>query len=55
MTNKETFTDAVREALAKKQEAARPKAKKSKGKNQQNYGVPVITGAPVRRNTGRGG
>jgi hypothetical protein len=54
MTNKETFTEAVREALAKKQEAARPKAKKSKGKNRQNYGVPMITGAPVRR-SGRGG
>jgi len=54
MTKKETFTEAVREALAKKQEAARPKARKSKGKKRQNYGVPMITGAPVRR-SGRGG
>ena len=50
-----SFSDAVRDALAKKQEAAKPKAKKSKGRNKQSYGVPVITGAPVRRNSGRGG
>lgn len=55
MNSKETFTDAVREALARKQEANRPKAKKHKSKHNHRYGVPVITGAPVRKASGRGG
>lgn len=55
MSTSQTLSDAVREALAKKQEAARPKAKKNKGKNKQSYGVPVITGAPLRKASGRGG
>lgn len=51
----QSFSDAVRDALAKKQETAKPKAKKSKGRDKQPYGVPVITGSPVRRNSARGG
>jgi len=54
--NKPTkLTDAVKEALAKKHEASRPKAKTKKTKVKQNYGVPMIKGAPVRKSTGRGG
>ena len=49
------LTDAVREALAKKHEATRPTTKTKKTKVKQNYGVPMITGAPVRKASGRGG
>jgi len=49
------LTDAVREALAKKHEAAHPTAKTKKTKVKQNYGAPMIKGAPVRKSTGRGG
>ena len=49
------LTDAVKEALAKKHEASRPEAKKKNAKTKQNYGVPMITGAPVRKASGRGG
>jgi hypothetical protein len=57
MTNTQSskLTDAVKEALAKKQEAARPEAKKKKTRAKQNYGAPMITGAPVRKASGRGG
>ena len=50
-----TLTDAVREALAKKHEAARPKAKTKATRVKQNYGAPMIKGAPVRKASGRGG
>jgi len=50
-----TLTDAVREALAKKNEAARPKAKTKATRVKQNYGAPMIKGAPVRKASGRGG
>jgi len=54
--NKPTkLTDAVREALAKKHEATRPTTKTKKTKVRQNYGVPMIAGAPVRKASGRGG
>lgn len=57
MTN--SFSDTVREALAKKQAASQPQDKKSrtkaKGKNKPNYGVPVITGNVMRKASGRGG
>ena len=49
------LTDAVKEALAKKHEATRPDAKAKKTKVKQNYGVPMIKGAPVRKASGRGG
>ena len=49
------LADAVREALAKKHEAARPTAKTKKTKVKQNYGAPMIKGAPVRKASGRGG
>ena len=49
------LTDAVKEALAKKHEASRPKAKKKNAKFKQNYGAPMIKGAPVRKTSGRGG
>jgi hypothetical protein len=50
-----TLTDAVKEALAKKHEAARPKAKTKATRVKQNYGAPMIKGAPVRKASGRGG
>ena len=54
--NKPTkLTDAVREALAKKHEAARPEVKTKKTRVKQSYGVPMIKGAPVRKASGRGG
>lgn len=57
MTN--SFSDTVREALAKKQAASQPQDKKSRaksnGKNKPNYGVPVITGNVMRKASGRGG
>ena len=49
------FADAVKEALAKKHEAARPTAKTKTTKVKQNYGAPMIKGAPVRKASGRGG
>ena len=54
-TKPSKLTDAVREALAKKHEAARPKAKTKNTRVKQNYGVPMIKGAPVRKASGRGG
>ena len=54
-TKPSKLTDAVREALAKKHEAARPTAKTKTTKVKQNYGVPMIKGAPVRKSSGRGG
>ena len=54
-TKPSKLTDAVREALAKKHEAARPTAKTKTTKTKQNYGAPMIKGAPVRKASGRGG
>ena len=54
--NKPTkLTDAVKEALAKKHEATRPTTKNKNAKVKQNYGAPMIKGAPVRKASGRGG
>lgn len=53
-TNPSTLTDAVKQALDKKHEAARPDAKKKNTRVKQNYGVPMIKGAPVRKASGRG-
>lgn len=49
------FADAVKDALAKKHEATKPKAKNKTAKTKQNYGAPMIKGAPVRKASGRGG
>lgn len=49
------FSDTVRDALAKKQEATKPPSKNKKSKVKNNYGVPMITGTPVRKASGRGG
>jgi len=54
-TKSSKLTDAVREALAKKHEASRPDVKTKKTRVKQNYGVPMIKGAPVRKSSGRGG
>lgn len=54
-TKPSKLTDAVKEALAKKHEASRPQAKKKNTKTKQNYGAPMIKGAPVRKASGRGG
>lgn len=53
--NNTTFTDAVKLALAKKQEAAKPKVKNKTSKNKNSYGAPVVAGAPIRKASGRGG
>jgi len=54
-TKPSKLTDAVREALAKKHEATRPTTKNKNAKVKQNYGAPMIKGAPVRKASGRGG
>jgi len=54
-TKPSKLTDAVKEALAKKQIGARPATKNKKTKVNQNYSVPMITGVPVRKSSGRGG
>lgn len=50
-----SFSDSIKEALARKHEASKPQAKKSKNKAKQNYGDPMVKGAPVRKASGRGG
>jgi hypothetical protein len=54
-TKSSKLTDAVKEALAKKHEAARPDVKTKKTRVKQNYGAPMIKGALVRKASGRGG
>lgn len=49
------FADAVKDALAKKHEATKPKTKTKTARAKQNYGAPMIKGAPVRKASGRGG
>lgn len=51
------FTDALKDALAKKHAAAHPNAKTKKGKDgkTKQSGTPVIPGRPVQRAVGRGG
>lgn len=50
-----SFSEAVKVALAKKQETAKPKAKNKNTKVKNTYGAPAITGMPVRKASGRGG
>ena len=49
------FANAVKDALAKKHEATKPKTKTKTARAKQNYGAPMIKGAPVRKASGRGG
>jgi hypothetical protein len=57
MTEPKKFTDALKDALSKKQAAAHPDAKGKKGKDgkSKKSGTPVIGGRPVQRTVGRGG
>jgi hypothetical protein len=56
-TEPKKFTDALKDALSKKQAAAHPDAKGRKGKDgkSKKSGTPVIGGRPVQRTVGRGG
>lgn len=51
------FTDALKDALSRKQAAAHPNAKTKTGKGgkTKQSGTPVIAGRPVQRAVGRGG
>ena len=55
MTEPKKFTDALKDALSKKQAAAHPDAKKGKDGKAKKSGTPVIAGRPVQRAVGRGG
>ena len=57
MTKPKKFTDALKDALSKKQAAAHPDAKTKSGKSgkTQKSGTLVIAGRPVQRTVGRGG
>jgi len=57
MTESKKFTDALKDALSKKQAATHPDAKGKKGKDgkSKKSGTPVIAGRPVQRAVGRGG
>ena len=54
-TEPKKFTDALKDALAKKQAAQHPDAKKSKNGKTKKSGTPVVAGRPVQRAVGRGG
>ena len=57
MTESKKFTDALKDALSRKQAAAHPDAKGRKGKDgkTKRSGTPAIAGRPVQRTVGRGG
>ena len=57
MTEPKKFTDALKDALSRKQTAAHPDAKGRKGKDgkTKKSGTAVIAGRPVQRAVGRGG
>jgi hypothetical protein len=60
MTEPKKFTDALKDALSRKQAAAHPDAKGQKGQKgkdgkSKKSGTPVIGGRPVQRTVGRGG
>jgi len=55
MTEPKKFTDALKDALAKKHAAQHPDAKKGKNGKTKPSGTPVIGGRPVQRTVGRGG
>jgi len=56
-TEPKKFTDAIKDALAKKHAAQHPdaKTKTSKGGKVKKSGTPAIAGRPVQRAVGRGG
>jgi hypothetical protein len=54
-TEPKKFTDTLKDALAKKQAAAHPDAKKGKNGKVKKSGTPAIAGRPVQRTVGRGG
>ena len=50
------LADAIKEALAKKQQTAHPDTKLSKTQQKAaRRGAPAIAGKPMRKVTGRGG
>ena len=55
MTEPKKFTDALKDALSKKQATQHPDAKKGKDGKTKRSGTPVIGGRPVQRTVGRGG
>lgn len=55
MTEPKKFTDAIKDALAKKHAAQHPEAKISKGGKVKKSGTPAVAGRPVQRAVGRGG
>ena len=50
-----SLTDAVKEALAKKQAHNLPKNRRSKDAKTPKREVPRAAGAPIRKASGRGG
>ena len=50
-----SFTNAVKEALAKKKSANLPQDKRSKETKATTRETVRATGAPIRKGTGRGG
>ena len=56
-TKPKKFTDAIKDALAKKHAATHPdvKTKTSKSGKTKRSGTPAIAGRPVQRTVGRGG
>ena len=57
MTEPKKFTDALKDALAKKQAAQHPdaKTKTTKDGRVKKSGTPAVAGRPVQRAVGRGG
>ena len=56
-TKPKKFTDAIKDALAKKHAAVHPdtKGRKDKDGKTKRSGTPAIAGRPVQRTVGRGG
>lgn len=50
-----SFSDAVRQALAKKHEQHHPQAKKGKQQRQKNSAAPMVKASPIRKASSRGG
>lgn len=49
-----SFSDAVKSALNKKQQTLKPQVKNKNVKCKNRYGPPMITASPVRKASGRG-
>jgi hypothetical protein len=54
-TEPKTFTDTLKDALARKHAATHPDAKKGKSGKTKKSGTPAVAGRPVQRAVGRGG